>query len=65
MYIKFFCCTLFVIFSLATFVLYQGYTESWPDNDELPSSLYASTHGYKNWFNKWWWPNGHTKAHAH
>lgn len=50
---------------MAAIVIYKGHTGNWPDNDELPSSVYASTHGYKNWFNEWWWPNGHTKAYAH
>ena len=65
MYRKFFCLTFLVIFILAAIVVYHGHTGDWPDNDELPSSVYASTHGIKKWFNKWWWHNGHTIVHVH
>lgn len=43
---KFFSYTLCVIFTFALMVVYQGHTGEWPDNNNLPSSVYASTHGF-------------------
>ena len=63
---KFFCHTFPIIFALTAVVLYDGHTDDWPDNNDLPSSVYASTHGAKEWFNDFWKiGNPHTRVHVH
>ena len=58
--------TFLIIFTLIAAVLYDGHTDDWPDNDDLPSSVYASTHGEKEWFaNLFQLGNPHTRVHVH
>lgn len=62
---KFFGLAFFIIFTLAAIVVYHGHTDDWPANNNLTGSVYASTHGFKNWDPPGFLSNGSTSVHVH
>ena len=53
------------MFTIASIHVFQGYTSEYMSIDYLPSSLYADTHGYKDWFNETFPIPDYTEVHVH